>query len=150
MRRAIFAAACGLCLLSAAPARANSFLQRRFADWVDDLTRSDKPARRSAAAFALGRMGADGAGALPALARKAADDQDARVRDLSAAAVGDVVSDMIEAAAERYWKDVGRHLLEALGDGDPRVRRSAAYAIGAFGKAAAPAADLLRAKLTKD
>ena len=59
MRRALFVAAIALCMLHPAPARSSDFLKRRMKDWQDELKKSDKSANRSAAAFALGRMGRD-------------------------------------------------------------------------------------------
>src|SRR4051794_16963930 len=147
MRRTLFAAACVLCLLCPAQARSASFLQRRASDWLDDLNRADKPAKRGAAAFALGRMGADAAVAVPDLARKASTDPDAGVRDMAAAALGEIIHDMSEEAASYRWKHAGDQLQKALGDDDPRVRRSAAYALGAFGKSSASCAAALRERL---
>src|SRR4051794_13248019 len=150
MRRTLFAAACVLCLLCPAQARSASFLQRRVSDWLGDLNRADKPAKRGAAAFALGRMGADAAVAVPDLAKKAATDPDASVRDMAAAALGEIIFDMTEEAAAFRWKDAGARLQAALGDDDPRVRRSAAYALGAFGKTSASCGASLRERLLKD
>src|SRR5690349_11793582 len=76
MRRALFFAF-ALALSLPAPAGASSFLKRRVNDWLNDLNKSDKAATRSAAAFALGRMGRDAEAAVPDLAQKAAKDPDA-------------------------------------------------------------------------
>src|SRR5262245_41297677 len=105
MRRATFSALCGLCLLSSAAA--NSFLARDQRDWMKDLSRKDPAARRSAA-FALGRMGRDAAGALSELAQRAENDPDAGVREMAAAAIGEIALDMQEKFSGFRYNEVSR------------------------------------------
>lgn len=152
MRRTLLAAACALFLLCPAQARNASFLQRRVSDWLHDLNRADKPAKRGAAAFALGRMGKDAEAAIPDLAKKAATDKDASVRDASAAALGQIILDLkSDDQRASYFPSVRVNLLAALADADEaRVRRSAAYALGAFGKAAESASQKLLDCLLQD
>jgi HEAT repeat protein len=144
MRRAIFSALCALCLLSSAVA--NSFLARDQSDWLKDLSRKD-PASRRSAAFALGRMGNAAAGALSELARRAESDPDAGVREMAAAAIGEIALDMQQDFSAFRYREVSPALETALKDKDARVRRGAAYALGAFGKSAAPASAAIRKAL---
>src|SRR5262245_45525654 len=77
-------------LLTAAAASAQSarFLDRPPAYWLDQLSRSEAQARRSAA-FALGQLGPAAAAAVPALVRALAD-SDPRVADAAAFALGQI------------------------------------------------------------
>src|SRR5207244_8418281 len=61
------------------------FLDQPLSQWLKALNGSDVKARRSAA-FALGKIGADAAEAMPALAG-ALEDADATVRDAAAFAL---------------------------------------------------------------
>ena len=118
------------------------FLDRPMGDWIKDLSDAD-PKVRQGAAFALGKIGGEGgaAQAVDALTR-ALDDKDATVRDFAASGLGDVLTALGDGSAS-YWPTTGKELQAALKDGQPRVRRSAAYALGAFGPVAAPVRDEL-------
>jgi HEAT repeat protein len=131
------------------PANAQSafFLNRRLGEWLDQLESAKQPASRRSAAFALGRMGSIAGMAIQELARRISDDPDAGVRDMSAAALGDIVLSMRHFSLDEQWKKAGEPLTAALGHDDPRVRRSAAYALGAFGSVAASAAPSLKKAL---
>ena len=115
------------------------FLDRPMGDWVKDLSNADPEVRRGAA-FALGKIGGEGgsARAVEALTR-ALDDKDATVRDFAASGLGDMLTALSDGGAS-YSGATGKALRAALKDGQPRVRRSVVYALGAFGPAAAPRA----------
>ncbi len=131
-----------------APARGQSFLGKRLPEWLAGLDNRDASVRRSAA-FALGKMGPDGYRAVPGLVRRLGQDQEAGVREAAAAALGDVAASM-PGSGKVLWADAGVALEKALrDDADPRVKRSAAYALGCFGSAAEGAAGALR-KALKD
>jgi HEAT repeat protein len=138
-----------VCLIAFAPANAqsNSFLNRRIEDWRKDLDKSGKPSARRSAAFALGRMGSMATYAVGDLARCVKKDIDAGVRDMAAAALGDIVLSFKGSIPAELWDDAGKVLQDALNDSDPRVRRSAAYALGAFGPQAGPAVAALKKSL---
>ena len=136
-----------LCALAAAPARGQSFLGKRLPEWLAGLDSRDASVRRSAA-FALGKMGADGYRAVPGLVKHLGQDPDAGVREAVAAALGDVAA-ATRGGGPGLWGDAGSALEKALGDADPRVKRSAAYALGCFGRYAAPASGGLK-KALKD
>ncbi len=131
------------------PANAQSafFLSRGLGEWLGELESAKRPASRRSAAFALGRMGSIAGMAIPELARRISDDPDAGVRDMSAAALGDIVLSMRHFALDEQWKKAGAPLMAALGHDDPRVRRSAAYALGTFGSVAALSAKPLKKAL---
>jgi len=125
----------------AAHGQGPKFLDRPMGDWVKDLSDADPEVRRGAA-FALGKIGGEGgsAAAVDALTR-ALGDRDAAVRDFAASGLGDVLTALGDGGAA-YWAAAGPALRAALKDDkEPRVRRSAAYALGAFGPAAEPARD---------
>jgi HEAT repeat protein len=153
MRRTLllFAAAA---VLAPAPASAQttSFLNRKMADWIKDLDKGATPASRRSAAFALGRMGALASFVVPDLARAVRNDRDVGVRDMAAAALGDIVLAM-NLTADRddrpklQWDEAGKTLENALDHPDARLRRSAAYALGAFGSLAEPALPALKKAL---
>ena len=118
------------------------FLDRPASAWVTDLSDKDPEVRR-AAAFALGKIGAEGATAAAVNGLTAAlGDGDAGVRDFAASGLGDVLT-AAGRTGQGYWKQTGPALRTALKDEQPRVRRSAAYALGAFGPGAAAARDEL-------
>jgi HEAT repeat protein len=128
-----------------AQGRGPDFLGKSVDRWQGELNDADAKVRRSAA-FALGRMGANGSVAAPELARRLREDKDAGVRDMAAAALGDIVK--VAEGGRRLWDDAGAALIFALkNDGDAHVRRSAAYALGAFGANASEAAGLLKEAL---
>ncbi len=136
---------CGLALAPGARGQTGSYLGKTYFEWVAGLSSKDAAVRRSAA-FALGKMGE---GALPAL-KPLVDrlkDQDAGVRDAAAAAIGDLTLNRRTAVNRVPPVEVLDAVRAALADPDPRVQRSAAYAIGAFGPVAAPAIDSLRGAL---
>ena len=134
--------------LAGGAARGQSFLGKRLPEWLAGLDNRDASVRRSAA-FALGKMGADGYRAVPGLVRHLGQDPDAGVRQASAAALGDVAAAM-RGGGRALWGDTGAALEKALrDDADPRVKRSAAYALGCFGSNADGAAGALR-KALKD
>jgi HEAT repeat protein len=149
MRRTIVAIALGLLCLALAPnVRASSFLDRKLSDWLTDLERGRKPSVRRSAAFALGRLGNLASLAVPDLTRRIKNDRDASVRDMAACSLGDIVLSMSAYFPPRsQWDTAGKTLEDALADSDPRVRRSAAYALGAFGNLAGPAVPALRKAL---
>jgi HEAT repeat protein len=122
------------CLFAAlSPARASTFLDKSIDQWLTLLERGDRAEARRGAAFALGRMGAVGSMALTDLAKRLRDDADGSVRDMAAQAIGEIVLTLGRPPASA-WENCGPILLRAARDDrDPRVRRSAVYALGAFG-----------------
>jgi HEAT repeat protein len=153
----------GLCFPVAARAQAPSFLGKAQSRWVEEL-RDAKPEVRRAAAFALGKLGEDAFSALPKLRPVLNSDKDAGVRESAATAIGDIVAALKNSAALKdsgpqnidasspYWRDVGEALVKALNnDQEAKVRRAAAYALGAFGNEAKEAsASLQKALKHKD
>src|SRR5262249_40467311 len=144
------AASLGLC----APARAQDgrFLGKDPYHWIDQLKSKSPPARR-AAAFALGKLGTatyTHQGVKPLVERLGGQENDAEVRDAAAYALGEIGMGLRKRVRESgiSWNVAGDALLQALReDKDKRVRRSAAYGIGGFGRAAAAARDSLRTAL---
>jgi HEAT repeat protein len=126
-----------------------TFLDKTLTRWAEQLDRSPKPALRRSAAFALGRMGDDAHIEISTLARRLRNDKDAGVREMAATALGEIMLDYRGLPATK-WEAAREALEEALADKDPRVRRSAAYGLGAFGKVAAPSAQLLRKALADE
>jgi HEAT repeat protein len=142
----ILAVLCLAGLGSPPPARAQAtFLNKTLPDWLRDLDGPQPEVRRSAA-FALGKMGGQAYVAVRPLVRRLRRDRDAGVREAAATAVGDIVVDS-GGALRGLWPEAGPALEQALKDQDGRVRRSAAYALGAFGRQAAPARPALSAAL---
>jgi HEAT repeat protein len=135
------------CALAAGPARCQSFLGKRLPEWLSGLDNRDAAVRRSSA-FALGKMGADGYRAVPGLVKRLGQDQDAGVREAAAAALGDVAA-ATRGGGRALYGDAGAALEKALSDADPRVKRSAAYALGCFGTNAGAASTALK-KALKD
>jgi len=103
------------------------------------------PELRRGAAFALGKIGADDAdprNVAEALTHSLRD-KDAAVRDFAASGLGDLLT-ALNDRNRPFWAKTGAALQKALKEDDePRVRRSAAFALGAFGAEAAPARDAL-------
>jgi HEAT repeat protein len=132
-------------LLLPAPAPSADFLGKSVAVWARALDSNKAEVRRSAA-FALGKIGAGADSELPKLAALVQSDRDAGVREAAAAAIGDVVMATKGSAGAR-WSATWPALRTALADGSPRIKRSAAYAIGAFGPDAKEAAPELKTAL---
>jgi HEAT repeat protein len=88
-------------------------------------------------------MGEEARGAVSHLVRRLQEDTDAGVRDMAASAIGDIARSAKYSNAT-LWERSGGMLVQLLKD-DPseRVRRSAAYALGAFGSQASGAAENL-------
>ncbi|HWG45732.1 MAG TPA: HEAT repeat domain-containing protein [Gemmataceae bacterium] len=123
------------------------FLGKSLDRWQRGLNDRDAKVRRSAA-FALGRMGEDAQTAVPLLATRLLKDDNAGVRDMSASAIGDIVKAL--KGSPTLWDKAGGALVKALKeDENPHVRRSAAYALGAFGPQASGTLEQLR-KALKD
>jgi HEAT repeat protein len=151
----------------AAPAPAddpNAFLGRTSQEWIKDLNGGEAVEKRRSAAFALGQIGAELSRTGPdgkrrGDARQVAQvvrpligvmrDKEAGVREAAAAALADVFMAMGDSAGA-YWPEAGAGLQKALKDGDARVRRSAACALGALGRDALAARDALVAALDDD
>jgi HEAT repeat protein len=129
----------------AMPASAADFLGKSANQWGGQLSSPSAETRRSAA-FALGKIGVDSRSEFDKLIRLIASEKDAAVKEVATAAVGDIAIAMGDAA-KLYWATSSQALMSALADPSPRVRRSAAYAIGAFGAEAAPALPALREAL---
>jgi HEAT repeat protein len=140
--------ACAVVSLAAPAAwsQPDSFLGKPLSQWAGDLQDKDPQVRRSAA-FALGRIGAPGMTYAADLVRLARSDSEATVREMAVCAIGDMAR-AAPGSATDLWTEAGPVLQKVLGnDPSPRVRRSAAYALGSFGPAAAPASDALRESL---
>ncbi len=140
MRRAVLMTLVASAALGAA--HGQTFLNRPTADWLNDLNDPNVDVRRGAA-FALGKIGAEGdtAKVVDALTRRLSDaHEDAVVKDFAASGLGDVMT-ALGPQSVAYWAHAGPALQQALKDKAPAVRRSAAYGLGAFGDAAAPARD---------
>jgi HEAT repeat protein len=94
----------------------------------------------------LGKLGTEGQQAVPRLLR-ALDDKDDSVRDAAAHALGEIALALGDGG-EFLWDETGRTLLKSLAnDADPRVRRSAAYAVGCIKPRQANAITALRQAL---
>jgi HEAT repeat protein len=109
---------------------------------MSDLTDPNPEVRRGAA-FALGKIGAEGGDArnvVEALTHSLRD-KDPAVRDFAASGLGDLLT-ALKDQGQPFWTKTGAALRKALKEDDnPRVRRSAAFALGAFGPEATPARD---------
>ena len=127
---------------------AGDFLGKTAATWAHNLGSPQAETRRSAA-FALGRTGESGADYLPNLLTRLRTDKDAGVREAAGTAVGDIIRSM-QHAPDGAFAQAGPTLREALRDASPKVRRSAAYALGTFGPEAAAALADLKAALRDD
>jgi HEAT repeat protein len=133
---------------SVAHAQQYNFLGKSADAWRKNLNDPDASVRRSAA-YALGRLGESARDDVTALARLLRDGDD-QVRDMAASALGDIAR-ALKGGSVGAWIQSGGMLVKVLKD-DPseRVRRSAAYALGAFGAQASEATkDLIKA-LTDD
>ena len=142
MHRAFLLTLVASAALAAPPAADPTFLNRPMRDWLNDLNDPSAEVRRGAA-FALGKIGAeaDAPKVVEALTRRLSDPkEDAGVKDFAASGLGDVMTALGDQGFA-YWAKAGPALQQALKDQDPRVRRSAAVGLGAFGPTAAPARD---------
>ncbi len=150
MNRLLIAAGCFVVLnVSSVHAGTSRFLGKTVDGWRKELSNSDASVRRSAA-FALGRMGEEGRSAVSQLVKRLQEDTDAGVRDMAASAIGDIARALNDNNAAE-WKKCGGILVKLLTE-DPseRVRRSAAYALGAFGSQATGATEALIKALGDD
>lgn len=142
----------------------DKYLQRTASSWAEDLLQAS-PAKRRAAAFALGRLGAHALPQLPRLKQIAQQDPEPPVRSAVATTLGELgafsASDIVPVLITMMEKDkspvVQRAAIMALGklgdraalaepslrsilkDADPGKRQNAAWALGELGKAAIPA-----------
>lgn len=121
------------------------FLNKTAKQWMNDLRAPGDAKMRRSAAFALGKLGRDGEAALPALQGLVKSDPDAGVREAAAFALGEIGQASLKA--DRADELVGV-LRGALKDGQPLVRRSAAYALGCL--ANADAAEALEAAIADE
>jgi HEAT repeat protein len=122
------------------------FLGKSVEDWQKELSAPDAKVRRSAA-FALGRLGMEARSSVPILVRRLREDEEARVRDMVASALGDIIK-ALNGDAEDVWKKAAGTLVDVLkNDKNAHVRRAAAYALGTFGPPGSPAVPMLREAL---
>jgi HEAT repeat protein len=145
-------------VLASSAARSQTTQEAKFLGkdpfyWIDQLG-SPTPRERRAAAFALGKLGAEAHShfGVPKLVVRLGDQESApEVRDAAAYALGEIGLDLRQYVAKYShdaWAAANGSLLHALReDKDPRVRRSAAYGIGGFGKTAASARKQLQTAL---
>jgi HEAT repeat protein len=149
MRPMMLVGLLGAMALLAPTTHGSTFLKKSLNEWRDALEKAERADHRRSAAFALGQIGEPVA--IDALVACVQKDKDAGVREMAARAVGDIVIARRrfdpELEPKREWEAAGKALDAALKDGDPRVRRSAAYALGAFGEMAAQSRPALRAAL---
>jgi HEAT repeat protein len=142
MRHAFLLLLSAAAFVPSANARGPTFLDRPPEAWMADLLNPNAEARRSAA-FALGKIGAedsDPRSVVEALTLSLRD-EDSAVRDFAASGLGDLLT-ALPGRRQPFWTKTGAALQKALKeDDDPRVRRSAAFALGAFGPEATPARD---------
>jgi HEAT repeat protein len=133
-------------VLRPAQAREVYFLGKSLERWRTDLRDPQAKVRRSAA-FALGRFGYSARPFVTELKKLLREDDSPDVRDMAAAAIGDIAK-AVGDGDRTLWASVNGELSTTLKkDKAPRVRRSAAYALGAFGAQAAEAVDSLRGAL---
>ncbi len=146
-RLSTLALACGLGLARPAQAPAQVFLGKPARAWMAEL-HDPRPEVRRSAAFALGKVGAATPGATTALLRCLKNEgEEAPVRELAASALGEIARSGPEGDP-RLWKEAGPALENCLArHPDARVRRSAAFALGAFASLALPAQDTILAAL---
>lgn len=151
MNRLLVAAGCLVIVnVSAVQAGALEFLGKSVDTWKKELTTNRDASVRRSAAFALGRMAEGGRGAVPQLLRRLNEDTDAGVRDMAASAIGDIARALKDSNDELWQKSSGTLVKLLKDDPSEQVRRSAAYALGAFGPSAAGAAANLIQSLEDD
>ena len=103
MRRAVLMTLVASAALGAA--HGQTFLNRPTADWLNDLNDPNVDVRRGAA-FALGKIGAEGdtAKVVDALTRRLSDaHEDAVVKDFAASGLGDVMT-ALGPRSGAYWR----------------------------------------------
>lgn len=132
MNRSFLAVLAGLIVCSIAQGQTSYFLGKTAERWASELNDA-KPQIRRSAAFALGRIGYNAWPACEKLVQRLQSDKDAGVRDMAAAALGDIIK-ALKGGNMEVWKLISPALRKALDDSDARVRRSAAYALGTFGQ----------------
>jgi HEAT repeat protein len=128
--------------ITSAMGRGPMFLDRPVEAWISDLSDANPEVRRGAA-FALGKIGAEDSdpGNVVKELTHSLGDKDAVVRDFAASGLGDLLTSL-GGRRQPFWAKTGTALQKKLKEDDePRVRRSAAFALGAFGPDAAPARD---------
>jgi HEAT repeat protein len=122
----------------------NLFLGKNAAAWESDLLDGKEPRIRRNAAFALGKLGNQAAGAIASLKKRLGDDSAAEVREAAAFALGEIGRESFSSLDDPDLVDV---LAKALEDKEALVRRSAAYALGCLGTSAKGAQAQLEAIL---
>jgi HEAT repeat protein len=144
----LLVAGCWLLLgLGEAPAQSPSFLDKPMRRWLEDLKPNNPATVRRSAAFALGRMGDDAWFAVGDLASLLRNDPDAGVRETAATAIGDILVNF-QGDLVPSWDKAGADLVRLLEhDKNPRIKRAAAYGLGAFGKTARASEPYLRKAL---
>ena len=96
-----------------------------------------RPQRR--AARATGKLGASSASAVPTLQRTVTGDQDPKVREAAAFALGEITQRKTTNSPSRT---VAGTLIAALADREPLVRRSALFALGSMGETSGARRDI--------
>src|SRR5213078_1961900 len=91
-------------------AQTTQFLNKPVTAWTKDLADNRAPVRRSAA-FALGRIGEEAILGFPSLIRLVRKDRDAGVREMAAAAIGDIVR-ALPGGGRGLWSEAGAALSE--------------------------------------
>lgn len=111
--------------VSSLSAQEKTLLGKTAEGWTRQLRQGNDAKARRSAAFALGKMGRWSASALPAMKAVYAGEKDAKVREA-------IVFAMAEICREGAGDDLGldQLFIAALADNDPRLRRSAAFALG--------------------
>jgi HEAT repeat protein len=102
------------------------FLRKTAEEWAARLQSKD-PAVRRTAAFALGKMGNRAAATIFDLKKALREENDARVREALAGAVGEVASVSLQGGGDF---DLERLLVTTAKDPDTLVRRSAVCSLG--------------------
>jgi HEAT repeat protein len=131
----------------AARAQTASFLNKSGLHWKNKL-RDPSPRVRRSAAFALGRLGDAAYLYIGDLARALETEKDAGVQDMLAMAIAEIVLDYKGDASlltDRAKPALKNALERSKG---ASVRRSAAYALGAFGRHAADLTPALETALS--
>ncbi len=144
--REVFLAAVLGCWAGSTSGQEARFLNKSTNEWLVELNHAD-PLVRGQAAFALGKLGQAAHAAVPHLQHRLQVDKEARVRDAAAFALGEIVRDnpKVPLDAKRIAL-----LIKVLRDPAPLVRRSAAFALGCHGPAAAAARKALEAALNDE